>query len=106
MDVLLDVSGHMAAVDRISVSGRLHSDRDGQPVELIYDPGDGSKRGESAHGPGRPWTTLDGNGAPTAARAATSIGRCYRGSYHVHTVDPLEDHVDRCTDDSVARSRS
>lgn len=40
-----------------------------KPVELVFDPGDGSKAAV-CDGPGRPWVQSDGNGAPTDGACA------------------------------------
>jgi hypothetical protein len=40
-----------------------------RPVQLIYDPGDGSSA-VSCAGPGRPWTEADGDGPPTGGACA------------------------------------
>lgn len=44
-----------------------------QPVELIYDPGDGG-RAVSCAGPGRPWTDADGNAAPAGGACGYQYG--------------------------------
>lgn len=49
-----------------------------KPVELDFDPGDGSP-GVSCPGPGRPWVPSDGNGAPTDGACAYQYARATPG---------------------------
>ena len=50
------------------------------PVELVYDAGDGSGS-QTCDGPGRAWTSVDGNAAPTGG------GCAYQ--YHQVTSSPI-----------------
>ena len=51
-----------------------------KPTELIYDPGDGNSS-VLCDGPGRPWTSADGNAAPSGGACAYQ--------YHKVTSSPI-----------------
>jgi enoyl reductase len=65
----LDERGFVANVVGDSGGGRVSATVTARPVALVFDPGNGGVA-VSCDGPGRPWTSADGNGAPTDGACA------------------------------------